>query len=111
MATELALLDDVQVLATEKAHQNHAIVDPWTVVHFSTGLAMGLMDLPLRECVAAALAYEAVEQVVERQNWGKDLFKTSGPETFLNAAMDMGALAVGHWLGNLWNRTGRSWRG
>jgi len=95
------------VVATEKADQNRAVVDPWTAVHFSTGLAFGLMDLPLEECLAAALAYEAVEQVVERQKWGRELFKTSRPETLLNAAMDMGAFALGHWLGGLWNRTGR----
>ena len=83
------------------------MVDPWTAVHFSTGLAMGLMDLPLEECLAAAFAYEVVEQVVERQNWGKELFKSSRPENFLNATMDMAAFALGHWLGGAWNRTGR----
>jgi hypothetical protein len=100
-------LDDVLVLATEKAHQNRAVVDPWTAVHFSSGLAAGLMDLSLEACLAAALAYEAAEQVVERQKWGKELFKTSRPESLLNAGMDMAAFALGHWLGGLWNRTGR----
>jgi hypothetical protein len=100
-------VDDVQVLATEKAHQNRAIVDPWTAVHFSTGLALGLMDLPFEGCFGAALAYEVAEQVVERQKWGKEFFNTSRPETLLNAGMDMAAFALGHWLGGVWNRTGR----
>jgi hypothetical protein len=100
-------VDDVQVLATEKAHQNRAVVDPWTAVHFSTGLALGLMDFPLEECLGAALGYEVAEQFVERQKWGKEFFNTSRPETLLNASMDMAAFALGHWLGGLWNRTGQ----
>ncbi len=106
MASECGL----GLLATEKAHQNRAVVDPWTAVHFSTGLAMGLMDLPLRECLAVAFAYEIVEQVVEREEWGRELFKTSRPETLLNAAMDVAIFSLGHWLGGAWNRTGARWR-
>jgi hypothetical protein len=36
----------MRIVATEKAHQNRAVVDPWTVVHFASGLALGLVNAP-----------------------------------------------------------------
>jgi hypothetical protein len=95
----------VKLLATRKAHQNRRGLDPWTVVHLSTGLALGLMDVPLRRAVAAAVAYEVVEQAFERVEVGQAFFKTSGPEALLNVALDVVVLAVGHRLGQMWNAT------
>lgn len=97
----------MKLLATEKSEQNRAAVDPWTVVHFSTGLALGLMDVTLTKALGASLGYEVVEQYAERHRWGQDLFETSGPESLPNAAVDMAAFAAGHWLGGRWNATGR----
>lgn len=31
-----------QIVATHRSEQNLAMIDPWTVVHFSSGLAAGL---------------------------------------------------------------------
>lgn len=109
--TLLAREGPLQILATRKAHQNHAVLDPWTAVHFSSGLACGLMDAPFEASVTAAVAYEFVEQYVERQTWGKELFQTSRPETLLNAVMDVAVFTAGHWLGRAWNRTGARTRG
>ncbi|MEX1258005.1 MAG: hypothetical protein WEG36_10330 [Gemmatimonadota bacterium] len=95
----------MRLVATRKSHQNHAVLDPWTVVHFSTGLALGLMDLRFDRCMAAATAYEVVEQVVERQKWGQELFKTKVPESPMNAILDLAVFAAGHWIGTRWNRT------
>ncbi len=97
------------VVATRKSEQNRAVLDPWTLVHFSTGLALGLMDTPFRESLTVAAAYELSEQFIERQAWGKEFFKTSRPEAALNAVMDVAVFAAGHWLGRAWNRTGRWW--
>jgi hypothetical protein len=96
----------MQLIATRKAHQNKAVLDPWTAVHFSSGLALGLMDTPEETSLAAAIAYEVAEQFIERQAWGKDLFRTHRPETILNAVMDVAVFSIGHWLGRAWNRTG-----
>lgn len=96
-----------RLLATRKAEQNRAVVDPWTVVHLSTGLALGLIDFPLRWALTGAALYEIVEQYAERKEWGKEFFRTSGPEDPLNAVMDLAVLAAGHELGRRWNRTGR----
>jgi hypothetical protein len=95
----------VQLLATRKSQQNHAVADPWTVVHFSAGLALGLMDFRFGHSMVAATAYEVVEQFVERQDWGQQLFKTPVPESPLNAILDLAVFAGGHWVGKRWNRT------
>lgn len=93
----------MRLLATRKAHQNLSVVDPWSVVHFSTGLALGLLDAPLRWVLPAAVAYEVAEQVFERHESGQIVFRTSGPEIALNAVFDTAIFAVGHWLGQRWN--------
>lgn len=70
-------------------------MDPWTLVHFSAGLAMSLMDIPLRWAGLASAVYETAEQVFERRRWGQDLFKTSSPESLPNAAVDFGIFVAG----------------
>jgi hypothetical protein len=93
----------MKILATEKREQNQAVLDPWTVVHFGIGLALGLMNAPLRASLAAAVVYEIVEQYVERSEAGQELFDTSGPEVLPNAILDLVVLAAGHQLGQMWN--------
>ena len=92
-------------IAIRKAQQNRLAIDPWTVVHFSTGLALGLLDLPPRRAFAAGLVYEVVEQALERAPWGQAFFRSSGPEVVLNAAVDLAVLMVGHRLGRRWNES------
>lgn len=95
----------MKILATQKSEQNRAAVDPWTTVHLSMGLALGLMEVPLRWALTASVAYELAEQVFERREWGKELFVTSGPESLPNAVVDSVALLAGHCLGRMWNET------
>jgi hypothetical protein len=95
----------MKILATRKKEQNEAVLDPWTVVHFGVGLALGLMNAPLRASLAAAAAYELVEQYFERHDAGKELFDTKGPEAIPNAIVDLVVLAAGHQLGKMWNDT------
>lgn len=94
-----------RLVATRKGHQNKALVDPWTVVHFSAGLAAGLVRLDPRMSLSAAVAWEVIEQAFERQPMGQEAFKTAGPETVSNAVMDILVFAAGQALGELWNRT------
>lgn len=98
-------LAPVRLVATRKAEQNEAVADPWTVVHFSAGLALGLMNVPFRWALAASIAYEIAEQVLERREFGKDLFETAGPESAPNAILDTLTFVAGHRLGRQWNRT------
>ncbi len=94
----------MKILATRKDQQNRAVFDPWTVVHFGAGLALGLMEVPLAWALSLATAYEVAEQAVERQDWGRELFNASGPEIPGNAVADLAVFAVGHGLGKAWNR-------
>lgn len=96
----------MRILATHKAEQNRAAIDPWTAVHLSAGLAAGLVDAPFPKSLLAAVAYEAIEQVLERNDAGRSFFKTSGPEVLHNAVVDVAVFVVGHALGQWWNATG-----
>lgn len=98
----------MKLIATRKRQQNRAAVDPWSVVHFATGLAAGLMDIPRNVSLPAAVLYEIAEQYVERTPWGKEFFETEGPETLPNVAVDLVAFAVGQWAGERWNATRRA---
>lgn len=96
----------MKLVATSKPDQNRAAVDPWTAVHLAAGLAAGLMEVSTTSALTAAVAYEAVEQVFERKDAGKELFKTAGPEHPANSVVDLAVFALGHWLGRRWNRSG-----
>lgn len=96
----------MKIIATEKAEQNRAIVDPWTLVHFASGLALGLVNAPLRVWLPVATAYELAEHYIEKSETGQELFDTAGPEVVPNSVLDLAVFALGHQLGRLWNRTG-----
>lgn len=93
----------MKLVATEKSEQNKAVIDPWTLVHFASGLALGLVNAPLKWWLPIATAYEVAEQVLERSEAGQDFFKTSGPEAVPNALVDLAVFAAGHELGRRWN--------
>ena len=95
----------MKIVATEKAEQNRAVLDPWTVVHFASGLALGLVNAPLRLWLPLAAVYEVAEHYLEKSDTGKELFDTKGPESVPNAALDLAIFAAGHRLGRLWNET------
>lgn len=96
----------MKIVATRKAEQNRAVLDPWTVVHFAAGLASGLVNAPLRVTLPLAVLYEVGEYVLESNDVGQDIFDTSGPEAVPNAVVDVAVFALGHGLGSRWNRTG-----
>ncbi len=96
----------MKIVATRKQEQNRAVLDPWTTVHFASGLALGLVNVPVHWAAAASVLYELSEQGFERKEWGRRFFVTSGPETLSNAFADTGVFLLGHWLGRAWNRTG-----
>lgn len=95
----------MKLVATKKSEQNKALVDPWTAVHLGFGLAAGLMGLNFYWSMAGATAYEVVEHQLEKSKVGQELFKTSGPEIFGNAVVDIGIFGLGWYLGDRWNRT------
>jgi hypothetical protein len=96
----------MKIVATEKAEQNRAALDPWTLVHFASGLALGLVNAPLKLWLPLAATYEVAEHYLEKSEAGQELFETAGPEVVPNAILDLVAFAAGHQLGRLWNKTG-----
>lgn len=97
----------MRLFATKKDHQNRAALDPWTIVHFGTGLAAGLTEVPAPIALGAALGYEVIEQVFERHDKGQAFFETSGPESLANAIVDVLVFMAGYRLGRAWNATGK----
>lgn len=98
----------MRILARSKPDQNDAALDPWTLVHFATGLAAGLMNVPFRWAITASVAYEVAEQFGERREWVQEIFEAAGPESLPNAVGDTVFFALGHRLGAAWNGTGRA---
>jgi hypothetical protein len=94
------------LVARSKAEQNQAAIDPWTVVHFGTGLALGLLNAPASAAAALGVGYEIAEQAFEDSDFGQRFFNISGPETFPNVVVDLAVYGLGWWLGQAWNRTG-----
>jgi len=97
----------MNLIATSKAEQNESLVDPWTLVHFAAGLAVGLMGFSAAAAVTGAIAYEVIEQPLERAEFGKNLFNVSKPETLGNQVVDVFVFAAGHAAGQAWNNSGR----
>ena len=95
----------MKLIATSKAEQNRALADPWTVVHFGVGLALGLMGINRTTAILGAAAYELVELGVESTEVGQRVFKTSGPEHYANAALDVLVFGLAYELGQRWNQT------
>lgn len=93
----------MKILAKNRSEQNEAAMDPWTVVHFAAGLALGLTRAPASWVAAGAVAYELVEQVLERRELGEELFHVAGPESPANVVVDLAVLAGGYWLGERWS--------
>ena len=96
----------MQIVATNRDEQNHAAFDPWTVVHFAAGLALGLTKAPAGWAAVGAIAYEIIEQKLERDEFGQELFDTRGPESAANAIVDVLVFAGGYGLGRAWRETG-----
>lgn len=97
----------MKLFATTVADQNVALFDPWTVIHFSVGLFAGLVGIPVAPSMAAAVGYEAFEQIAENQPWGQKIFRTSGSETVINLVSDVVIFGVGWYLGDRYHGGGR----
>lgn len=97
----------MKLFATTVADQNVALFDPWTVIHFSVGLFAGLVGIPVAPSMAAAVGYEAFEQIAESHPWGQKIFRTSGSETVINLVSDVVIFGVGWYLGDRYHGGGR----
>ena len=96
----------MKLVAINKRDQNEAWVDPWSVVHGATGLAFGLTGINFWWTLGAAVAWDILEQMLERSEAGQKFFRTSGPESWGNVATDTALFLGGWWLGQKYNNTG-----
>jgi hypothetical protein len=96
----------MKLIAFEKRDQNEAWIDPWSVVHFATGLAFGLVGISFWKTFAAGIAWDIFEQFAERADFGQKIFQTSGPESAGNVVVDFGLFLGGWKLGQSYNATG-----
>jgi len=85
----------MKLVALSRRDQNRAALDPWTVVHFAAGLALGLMNAPRGPAMIASVGYEVAEQLLERSPTGKRLFNTRGPEGVANVCVDLAVYYLG----------------
>ena len=94
-----------KLIATSKSQQNLALIDPWTLVHLGTGLAVGLMGFSVGAAFTGAVAYELLEGPFERAEFGKSLFNVSKPETLGNQAVDVVVFTLAAAAGRAWNES------
>jgi len=95
------------ILALDKDDQNEALVDPWSAVHATSGLALGLTDVSFFASITAAILFDVFEHLFERSKYGQRFFNTSGPESWGNVITDLVLFSGGWWLGNRYNQTGK----
>lgn len=95
----------MKLVATSREEQEISAVDPWTAVHLSAGLSMGLLDVGFWEMLVVNVGYELLENYVQRREVGKTFFGVSTPEHPANAVVDVVAVMAGWYLGQRWNET------
>lgn len=95
----------MKLVAGKKSEQDISIIDPWSLVHFSAGLALGLRGTGLATTTALNVGYEAVEYVAQRTNAGATFFNQEWNENPSNMIMDILAVTAGWYLGHRWNQT------
>ncbi len=94
------------IVATRKSEQSVALIDPWTAVHGGTGLAAGLLGVPMTWALGVAIAYEGIEYLTQRSPEGRNMWNVSKPERFGNQVVDVLVFAGGVYLGHKYNQTG-----
>ena len=79
----------------------HAVLDPWTAVHFASGLATGLGELPLGTAVVSAIAFDLFFGYITSKQRG--LLRGLGEDPLVNKAADIALFALGNYWGRKWN--------
>lgn len=74
---------------------NESTVDPWTAVHFASGMAARAIGLPLWVTFLLAILFEYFELAMER--WFPRVFAYRTGDTFRNQAGDVAGATAG-WL-------------
>lgn len=89
------------IVALSKDEQDSAFVDPWTVVHFSVGLALGLLEVS----AAFTMIVSTIHEIIELRPQAMKFFKST-PESVGNVVIDMASVMGGWWLGDKYAKSG-----
>ncbi len=81
------------------------MLDPWSVVHFASGLVLGMVGVSLPAGLALGVGYEVIEHAAEKHPVGQHIFMTKGPESVPNVAADVAIMAGGLLLGQRWRQS------
>lgn len=72
--------------------------DGWSWAHFGSGLLLGALGMQYDTFLVGHLIYDGAEQVVERTEWGQQLFDTKGPEHPRNIIGDTAVASLGWYI-------------
>lgn len=93
------------LFAFSKDQQDAALMDPWTVVHFSAGLMAGLLDIS----AGWTFTISTLHELIELRPAAMKFFKST-PESPGNVIIDMAVVMGGWWLGHKYNQSATSKR-
>lgn len=77
------------------------VVDPWTAVHFASGLATGLAEAPLGVAVVSAIAFDVAFGYLTQRKSG--LLRGIGEDPAINKVVDIACFALGNYWGRKWS--------
>ena len=66
------------IFATKIAHIDQAIIDPWTAIHASSGLLLGLLGT----CQASTLAIATLWEIIENLPTGRTIWLLMGDDHY-----------------------------
>lgn len=84
-----------------KHPDDYAVLDPWTVIHFSSGLATGLAEVTMLRAIGIALTTDIIYSLLLSQRSG--LLRKREVEPLSNKAADFAAFALGNYMGRRWS--------
>ena len=85
-----------------KSRSEQAVTDPYSVLHYSAGLATGLGGIGALEAVLGAVVLDIVwSALFKSQPTG--LLRKSENEPPINKVADIALFALGNYMGRRWN--------
>lgn len=85
-----------------KHKYDSALTDPYSLLHYSAGLATGLGGVaPFKAIVGAAVVDLAFSYLYQRPT---GLFRKTGHEPPLNKVADIALFALGNYMGRRWSQ-------
>ena len=88
----------MKAIASTRADNGSAVIDPWSAVHFGSGLAVGLASLSFTQTIAIMVLSELSKRLVVERIHKEE-------EEIHNQISDALLFVVGWKAGRMWNDT------